>query len=121
MQRTGRWLGTLAIAAVWMSGCGDIFRPSYDYSRVRVTATDQNGEGVPGVRLTLYIGNLHLEYGETRRDGTYSFNFVPAGGYGVEAGAPAGYRLAPGALPYRVFDVEKGEERDLQFDFEAPE
>jgi hypothetical protein len=121
LKRTRWWVMVVAVASVWMAGCSDIFRSSYDYSQVRVTASDQNGEAVAGVRLTLYIGDLHLEYGVTGADGTYSFNFVPAGGYGIEAGAPPGYRLPAGALPYRIFEVEKGEEREVEFGFEALE
>ena len=120
MKRMAR-LMTIAAVSVWVAGCSDIFRTSYDYARVVVKATDQEGAGVPGVRLTLYNGVMHFEYGVTRADGSYAFEFVPAGGYGVEAGAPGGYQWPAGALPYRLLEVQQGDVRAVAFEFEAPE
>ena len=116
-----RWRAIPLLFAACMSaaGCNDIFRESYDYGTVVVRATDGEGGGVPAVRLTLYTSTTHMEYGVTGPDGTHTFRFVPAGGYGIEAGPPEGYRWPEGALPYQYVDVEKGGRDDVDFSFEA--
>lgn len=103
--------------ALFGLGCSDIFRPSYDYGRVEVVATDPSGSAVPAVRLTLYTGQRHMAYGETRGDGRYVFRFVPEGEYGIEAGAPEGYSFPPGALPYAIVDAAAGSTVRASFTF----
>lgn len=111
-------IALVAIAVTAVMGCSDVFRPSYKYSTVTVTASDLDGEPVPGVRLTLYTGSMHMSYGVTGTNGRYVFAFVPAGGYGVEAGPPDGYRWPGGADTYRIIDVEQGEAYAAEFRFE---
>lgn len=108
----------IALFTIGLGACSDVYRPSYDYSEVLVAAVDGEGDPVPGVRLTLYIGWMHMGYGETRPDGTYRFDDVPSGIYGVEVGAPQGYTLPEGAKPFRLFEVKQGENNEVDFLFE---
>jgi hypothetical protein len=111
---------SVTILCLGLMGCSDIFRPSYDYAQIVVSAVDLAGQPVPGVRLTLYSGDLHMEAGVTRSDGAYRFRFVPAGGYGVQAGAPQGYHFPSESLPYRLVQVGQGEHKAVDFVFEGP-
>lgn len=106
---------TIASLVLLLAGCSDVFRPSYDYANVVVTALDQEGQPVPAVRLTLYNGPQHLEYGLTGRNGRYDFRFVPAGVYGVAAGVPEGYAFPDNVPPYRLLQVEKGGRVEIEF------
>lgn len=116
----------LAIALVFLtaplaSGCSEVFGPGYDYGRIEVIAVDQLGEPVSGVPLTLYGRGRHYAYGETNAQGRHVFEFVPFdkagefGGFGVEAGAPEGYRFDPGPSRHLYADLEEGDEVTLEF------
>lgn len=114
-------LSLLTLLAVLASACSDIYRPSYDYASIEVRAVDTRGAPIPNVQLTLYFGDLHHAYGATRSNGTHTFNFVPAGVYGIAAGHPGEYVPANGAESYRIVSVEKGGELQVEFVFEGPE
>ena len=116
MARTfPRFLTTLAL----LLGCSDIYQPSYNYASVAVRAVDQSGAPVSGAELILYFGDFHHDFGVTRLDGTHTFEFVPAGAYGVAATHPGEYRTASGTEPYRIVSVEKGGHAAVEFIFES--
>lgn len=104
-----------------ISGCSEVFGSGYDYGRIEVIAVDQLGEPVFGVPLTLYGKGRHYAYGTTNPEGRHVFEFVPFGkvgefgGFGVEAGAPEGYRFDPGPTRHLVIDRERGAEVTLEF------
>ena len=110
--------GTLLLMLLAAAGCSDIFRPTYDYAEVDVRAVDDAGAPVAGVELTLYFGPYHHDFGITRAEGRHVFRFVPAGPYGIAAGAPAGYVLPEGAASYRIVGVEKGGSASVEFVFD---
>lgn len=108
----------LLLAVLAAAGCSDVFRPTYDYAEVAVRAVDDVGAPISGVDLTLYFGPYHHDFGRTRADGTHTFRFVPAGPYGIAAGAPAGYVLPEGEVSYRIVQVEKGGSASVEFAFD---
>ena len=60
---------------------------------VEVIATRRNGDPVPGVALLLYTGQRPMAYATTGSDGTYRFEGVPQGFYGVFATPAEPYEL----------------------------
>jgi hypothetical protein len=111
MKKAGTAVLLLLLAA--MAGCGELLQPGYSYARVQVEVTDPGGEPLRGVSLILYTGQRHMAYGTTDFAGRHSFNFVPAGSYGVAAALQDGFALPEGEVNFRVFDVEEGETREV--------
>lgn len=97
------------------TGCSDLFGSGYAYGSIEVTAVDQHGDPVFGVPLTLYGKGRHFAYGATDVAGRYVFEFVPFGGFGVEAGAPVGYRFENGTTQHAYADIEEGGEARMEF------
>jgi hypothetical protein len=106
----------LAVAAA--TGCDDLLTPAFDYGEIEVVAARRSGDGVPGVRLTLYTGTRHLGYGITEADGRFVFDFVPQGQIAVLADPPEGYRpvnLASGFIEAAV--LPEGAEATFNFTY----
>jgi hypothetical protein len=99
----------LLLMLVALSGCGELLQPGYSYARVQVEVTTPDGEPLHGVPLILYTGQRHMGYGTTNFAGMYSFDFVPAGSYGVAAALDGELTLPEGEVNFRVFDVAEGE------------
>lgn len=89
------------------------------YGEVRVTVTTNAGMPVAGVSLSLYTGQRPIEYAHTDDAGTYTFQRVPAGNYGVIAAIPAGMGdLSESPFLYRDnLDVVPNEARAVSFTF----
>lgn len=105
----------LLVGLVTLAGCSEIFSSGYDYGRIRVSMVDQAGDPVPGALLTLYTGKGHQGFGRTDGSGNHVFEFVPLGSYGIEAGAPPGYRFTPGPTEHRFTSIEEGGEAVVEF------
>ncbi len=86
-------LPVVLAAVTLLAGCDNwLSRPSL-YNTVRVVVTQRNGDPIDSVPLVLYTGQRPMGYGITGASGTYEFNRVPQGFYGVRATPPAGYDL----------------------------
>lgn len=115
-MRTNRVRGlVLLLALVVLAACSEPFGSGYDYGRIEVSAVDQFGDPVFGVTLTLYGKGRHFAFGATNTSGRYVFEFVPFGGFGVEAGPPPGYRFDPGPTRHGFADLEEGDEARIDF------
>lgn len=99
-------------------GCESVLSPPR-YGEVRVTVATNAGIPVPGVSLSLYTGQRPIEYAHTDDAGTYTFERVPEGNYGVTAAIPAGMGdLSESPFLYRDnLDVVPNEERAVAFTF----
>ena len=100
----------IALAVFVLAGCSDPFGSAYDYGRIEVVAMDQFGDPVFGVTLTLYGRGRHYAYAATDVAGRHVFEFVPFGGFGIEAGPPPGYAFDSGLTHHAYVDLEEGEE-----------
>lgn len=71
-------------------GCESVLLSPPQYGEVHVTVTTDAGAPVPDIPLTLYTGQRPIEYAKSDLAGSYTFQRVPRGSYGVLATVPAG-------------------------------
>lgn len=101
-----------------LAGCSDLFPPEYEYGTVEAVVERRDGSPVPGVPLTLYRGERHVDYGETGDDGWHVFEYVPMGSHGVYAHPPSGYLALDEIGGYAVtFRAEEGSRDTVRFTY----
>ena len=70
----------------------------YSGPGIRGTVTDEQGIGVGGVDVDLFVGQSLIDAVTTEPDGTYLFVGVPVDSYSVVVGLPSGFMyVCPGA------------------------
>lgn len=107
----------LALMAVGV-GCSSVFTEPFAYGTVEVEVTLPDGNGVPGLDLTLYSGTRHLGYATTDSFGSAFFDFVPEGPTGVSVRPDSIFR--PARHPegyYQTFRMVEGGGIRLTFEF----
>jgi hypothetical protein len=107
------FVGLLVI--LLLAGCSDLLPSPYEYATVEVQATRRSGEPVPGVKVVLYTYNRHLAYGVTGSGGSYTFDFVPFGEYGVGVVPPDGYEVLAGKNDVVGIEITRGAQKTVPF------
>jgi len=79
-----------AAAATGMGGCDSLLSPSV-YGSVKVTVVRRDGTPIANVPVTVYFVQRRLEAATTDAVGSYTFERLPAGSYGVFNEVVPGY------------------------------
>jgi hypothetical protein len=112
--RTALATGALGLLVSGVLGCEALLSPS-QYGEVRVALIVDDGTPIGRAPVTLYTGQRPMEYAATDETGTYTFERVPPGLYGVLAGLPDTLH-AMAEAPYLVEDdllIEAGATRSV--------